>query len=96
LLVLSVRGTTLDYILVERARRRNLKRGGGALHVSLEEAAEVLKVSPVAVRRDLRTAKAWLYRELTGVTDEIPIAGNKSITCCSPPWSSPLPSARSF
>src|ERR1700691_3327661 len=106
-------------ILVERARRRNLKRGGKAPHVSLgeaaevggnraadpggnlvalddalntlaridprkvqvvemrffggltlEETAEVLKVSPVTVRRDLRTAKAWLFRELTGVTDD--------------------------
>jgi RNA polymerase sigma-70 factor, ECF subfamily len=106
-------------ILVERARRRNLKRGGGVLYVSLEEAAvlgmdaggnrardlvalddamnalarhdprkvqavemrffgglsveetaEVLKVSSVTVRRDLRTAKAWLYRELTGGTDD--------------------------
>jgi RNA polymerase sigma factor (TIGR02999 family) len=106
-------------ILVERARRRNLKRGGGAPHVTLdetamvggdraadpggnlvalddalnalavldprkvqvvemrffggltlEETAEVLKVSAVTVRRDLRTAKAWLFRELTGVTDD--------------------------
>jgi RNA polymerase sigma factor (TIGR02999 family) len=101
-------------ILVEHARRHNLKRGGGALHVSLEEAvvvvgdgrgadlvalddamnalarfdprkvqvvemrffgglsveetAEVLKVSPVTVMRDWSTAKAWLYRELSGGT----------------------------
>jgi hypothetical protein len=27
---------------------------------------EVLKVSPVTVMRDWSTAKAWLYRELTG------------------------------
>jgi RNA polymerase sigma-70 factor (ECF subfamily) len=98
-------------ILVERARRHNLKRGGGLRHVSLDEAAvvggdqspdlvalddaldslarldprkvqvvemrffgglsveetaEVLKVSPVTVMRDWSTAKAWLYRELTG------------------------------
>jgi RNA polymerase sigma factor (TIGR02999 family) len=98
-------------ILVEHARRHNLKRGGGVPHVSLEEAAvvggdratgllalddgmnalarldprkaqivemrffggltveetaEVLKVSPVTVMRDWSTAKAWLYRELTG------------------------------
>jgi RNA polymerase sigma-70 factor (ECF subfamily) len=32
--------------------------------LTLEETAEVLKVSEVTVRRDLRTAKAWLYREL--------------------------------
>jgi len=28
--------------------------------------AEVLKVSPVTVKRDWRAAKAWLFRELTG------------------------------
>jgi RNA polymerase sigma factor (TIGR02999 family) len=98
-------------ILVEHARRHNLKRGGGVQHVSLEETAvlgddraadlvalddamdalaridprkvqsaekahfdglsveetaEVLRVSPVTVMRDWSTAKAWLYRELTG------------------------------
>jgi len=102
-------------ILVDHARRRNLKRGGGVLHVSLEEAAvvggdqgadlvalddamnalarldprkvqvvemrffgglsveetaEVLKVSPVTVMRDWSTARAWLYRELTGETGD--------------------------
>jgi RNA polymerase sigma-70 factor (ECF subfamily) len=115
----AVSAQLMRRILVERARRRNLKRGGGVLHVSLEEAAivgmdaggnrardlvalddamnalarhdprkvqvvemrffgglsveetaEVLKVSSVTVRRDLRTAKAWLYRELTGGTDD--------------------------
>ena len=30
-----------------------------------EEAAEVLKVSPDTVRRDWRSARAWLYRELS-------------------------------
>jgi RNA polymerase sigma factor (TIGR02999 family) len=100
-------------ILVEHARRHNLKRGGGVPHVSLDEAtvvggdrpedwvalddamtalarldprkvqvvemrffgglsveetAEVLKVSPITVMRDWSTAKAWLYRELTGET----------------------------
>jgi RNA polymerase sigma factor (TIGR02999 family) len=114
----AVSSQLMRRILVDRARRRNLKRGGGAPHVSLdevavvggwdadsggnlaalddalnalalldprkvqvvemrffggltlEETAEVLKVSPVTVRRDLRTAKAWLYRELTGGTDD--------------------------
>jgi len=100
-------------ILVEHARRHNLKRGGGVPHVSLDEAAmvggdqatdlvalddamnalerldprkvqvvemrffgglsveetaEVLKVSAITVMRDWSTAKAWLYRELTGGT----------------------------
>ena len=34
--------------------------------LSVEETAEVLKVSPVTVKRDWRGARAWLYRELTG------------------------------
>ena len=107
----AVSAQLMRRILVERARRRNLKRGGGVVHVSLEEAtvadgnrpadlvalddamnalarldprkvkvvemrffgglsleetAEVLKISPVTVRRDFRTAKAWLYREISG------------------------------
>src|SRR6266403_3043241 len=102
-------------ILVERARRHNLKRGGGVQHVSLEEAAvvgggraadlvalddamnalarldarkvqvvemrffgglsveetaEVLKVSSVTVMRDWSTAQAWLYRVLGGGTGD--------------------------
>jgi RNA polymerase sigma-70 factor (ECF subfamily) len=111
----AVSAQLMRRILVEHARRHNLKRGGGVQHVSLEEAAvvggdpaadtamdmvalddamnalarldarkaqvvemrffgglsveetaEVLKVSPVTVMRDWSTAKAWLYRELTG------------------------------
>lgn len=106
----AVSAQLMRRILVERARRHNLKRGGGLQHVSLDEAAavggnrgtdlvalddamnalaridarkvqvvemrffgglsveetaEVLKVSPVTVMRDWSTAKAWLYRELT-------------------------------
>jgi RNA polymerase sigma-70 factor (ECF subfamily) len=98
-------------ILVDHARRHNLKRGGGVQHapleaaavarggreadlvaldcalnalaridarkarvvemrffggLSVEETAEVLKVSPVTVMRDWSTAKAWLYRALSG------------------------------
>lgn len=98
-------------ILVEHARRRNLKRGGDLKHLSLDEAAvvgggrstdlvalddamnalaqfdprkvqvvemrffgglnveetaEVLKIAPITVMRDWSSAKAWLYRELTG------------------------------
>jgi RNA polymerase sigma-70 factor, ECF subfamily len=96
-------------ILIDNARRRNLKRGAGFQHVSLEQAelgagagdpdlialdealntleqfderkakvvelrffggmtveetAEVLKVSTITVIRDWNNAKAWLYREL--------------------------------
>jgi RNA polymerase sigma-70 factor, ECF subfamily len=111
----AVSAQLMRRILVDHARRRNLKRGGGVQHVSLEEAAvigdgqdvdlvplddamnalaridprkvlvvemrffgglsveetaEVLKVSPVTVKRDWRAAKVWLYRELTGGTTD--------------------------
>ena len=109
----AVSAQLMRRILVEHARRHNVKRGGGVQHVSLEETAvvggdrkpdlvalddamnalarldarkvqvvemrffgglsveetaEVLKVSPVTVMRDWSTAKAWLYRELGGGT----------------------------
>jgi RNA polymerase sigma factor (TIGR02999 family) len=34
--------------------------------LSVEETAEVLRVSPATVRRDWSIAKFWLYRELSG------------------------------
>ena len=37
--------------------------------LSVEETAEVLKVSPDTVARDWRLAKAWLLREMGGKTD---------------------------
>ena len=111
----AVSAQLMRRILVEHARRHNLKRGGGVPHVSLDEAsmvdgdpdadlvalddamnglaridprkvqvvemrffgglsveetAEVLKVSPVTVKRDWRAARAWRYRELTGGADD--------------------------
>lgn len=111
----AVSSQLMRRILVEHARRHNLKRGGGVQHVSLEgmavvgrdaatdlvaldeamnalarldprkvqvvemrffgglsveETAEVLKVSSVTVMRDWSTAKAWLYRELTRGTGD--------------------------
>lgn len=111
----AVSAELMRRILVEHARRHNLKRGGGVRHVSLDEAAavggrrsadlvalddamnslarfdarkvqvvemrffgglsvdetaEVLKVSPVTVMRDWSVAKAWLYREMTGGTPD--------------------------
>ena len=38
--------------------------------LSVEETAEVLKVSPATVRRDWSIAKFWLYRELSGGTGD--------------------------
>ena len=34
--------------------------------LSVEETAEVLKVSGITVMRDWSTARAWLYREMSG------------------------------
>jgi RNA polymerase sigma-70 factor, ECF subfamily len=107
----AVSAQVMRRILVEHARRQNLKRGGGVVHIPLEEAAivggaqaadlvalddamnslarldarkaqvvemrffgglsveetaEVLKVSSVTVKRDWSTAKLWLYREIAG------------------------------
>jgi RNA polymerase sigma-70 factor, ECF subfamily len=113
----AVSALLMRRILVEHARRHNLKRGGNVQHVSLEETAvvggdrsadlvalneamdalarldprkvqvvemrffgglsveetaEVLKVSSVTVMRDWNIAKAWLYRELTGGKNDGP------------------------
>jgi RNA polymerase sigma-70 factor (ECF subfamily) len=113
----AVSSQLMRRILVDHARRHNLKRGGGVQHVSLEQAAllvadenmdlvalddamnalaridprkvqvvemrffgglsveeiaEVLKVSTITVKRDWATARTWLYRELTGVTTDAP------------------------
>lgn len=38
--------------------------------LSVEETAEVLKVSAATVKREWRAARAWLYRELTDVTTD--------------------------
>ncbi len=109
----AVSAQLMRRILVDHARRHNLKRGAGVQHVlleeiavvgerdedlvvlddalralarfdprkaqvvelrffgglSVEETAEILKVSAVTVMRDWSTARAWLYREMNG---EIP------------------------
>jgi RNA polymerase sigma factor (TIGR02999 family) len=111
----AVSAQLMRRILVDHARRQNLKRGADLQRVSLEEAAvvgggqdadlvalddamnalarmdprkvqvvemrffgglsveetaEVLKLSTITVKRDWRAARAWLYRELTaGTTD---------------------------
>jgi len=56
-------------VLAERAPRKaqvvELRFFGG---LSVEETAAVLHVSTITVLREWKTAKAWLYRELTGGT----------------------------
>jgi RNA polymerase sigma-70 factor (ECF subfamily) len=112
----AVSAQLMRRILVEHARRHNVKRGGGIPHVSLdetavvngkssdlvalddaldslaridprkvqvvemrffgglsvEETAEILKISAVTVKRDWRAARAWLYRELSGENTDGP------------------------
>jgi RNA polymerase sigma factor (TIGR02999 family) len=107
----AVSSQAMRRILVEHARRRNLKRGGGLQRVpldeeaivaetpemdfvaldraltelerldprktrivemrffgglSIEETGELLNLSPMTIKREWRSARAWLYRELTG------------------------------
>jgi RNA polymerase sigma factor (TIGR02999 family) len=109
----AVSAQLMRRILVEHARRQNLKRGAGIQHVSLDEAAaiggdrttdlvalddamnalarvdprkvqvvemrffgglsvdetaEVLRISPATVRRHWSSAKVWLYGSMTGRT----------------------------
>lgn len=46
-----------------QARVVELRYFGG---LTIEETGEVLGISPVTVKRDWATARAWLYRELSG------------------------------
>jgi len=111
----AVASQVMRRILVDHARRHNVKRGAGVQHLpledvavvggdrtadfvalddamnelarldprkvqiiemrffgglSVEETAEVLKVSPATVRRDWSIARFWLYRELGGGTGD--------------------------
>lgn len=110
----AVSAQLMRRILVDHARRHNLKRGMGIQHVSLEETAvvgernqdlvvlddalqalarfdsrkaqvvelrffgglsveetaEVLKLSPITIMRDWSTARAWLYREMKGESQD--------------------------
>jgi RNA polymerase sigma-70 factor (ECF subfamily) len=52
----------LANIDLRKARVVELRYFGG---LSVEETAEVLKVSPITVKRDWSTARAWLYREMS-------------------------------
>jgi RNA polymerase sigma factor (TIGR02999 family) len=53
----------LEEVDAQKARVVELRYFAG---LSIEEAAEVLGVSPTTVRREWRRAKAWLYRALAG------------------------------
>jgi RNA polymerase sigma factor (TIGR02999 family) len=53
----------LESIDPELVRIVELRAFGG---LTIDESAHVLKVSPSTAKRDWRTAKAWLNRELSG------------------------------
>lgn len=57
--------TTLEKLDPRQARTVELRFFGG---LSLEEAAEVLRVSVSTVRRDWRLAQAWLHQQLSATT----------------------------
>lgn len=61
--------TNLAQLDPRRARVIELRVFGG---LTLEEAAEVLGLSPQSVRRDWSLAKAWLMRELSGARPNKP------------------------
>jgi RNA polymerase sigma-70 factor (ECF subfamily) len=54
---------TLATLDSRKAQVVELKYFGG---LNYDEMAEVLKISPVTVRRDWKFARAWLYKELHG------------------------------
>ena len=51
----------LELLDSQQSRIVELRFFGG---LTVEEAAEVLQVSPATIKRECSTAKAWLYREL--------------------------------
>src|SRR4030095_10187966 len=55
--------TDLESWDVRKGKIVELRFFGG---LSIEETAEVLKVSPTTVQREWRSAKAWLYRAISG------------------------------
>ena len=57
--------TTLEKLNPRQARVVELRFFGG---LSLEEAAEVVRVSAITVRRDWRAAQAWLHQQLSATT----------------------------
>jgi RNA polymerase sigma-70 factor (ECF subfamily) len=54
--------TSLSEVDPRKARVVELRHFGG---LSVEETAEVLRISPETAKRDWKMAKAWLLRELT-------------------------------
>ena len=56
----------LEMIDPRQARVVELRFFGG---LTIKETAEVMDISADTVKREWNTAKAWLYREMSGETD---------------------------
>lgn len=67
LLALDQALSSLTTIDARKGRVVELRYFGG---LSIEETAEVLKISPETAKRDWKMAKAWLFGELTGEKDK--------------------------
>ena len=63
LLELDVALDKLSALDARQGRLVELRFFGG---LTVEEAAEVLEVAPITVKRDWALARTWLYRELRG------------------------------
>ena len=62
-LALDAALTKLEAFDPDQARIVELRFFGG---LTIEEAAEVMRVSPATIKREWALAKGWLYRELSG------------------------------
>lgn len=62
-LALDAALTKLEALDPDQARIVELRFFGG---LTIEEAAEVMRVSPATIKREWAIAKGWLYRELGG------------------------------
>ncbi len=68
LLALNDALEALSTIDARKSRVVELRYFGG---LSVQEIAEILKISPETVKRDWKIAKAWLFAELSGKQGEI-------------------------
>ena len=67
LLALDQALSSLAMIDARKGRVVELRYFGG---LSIEETAEILKISPETAKRDWKMAKAWLFGELTREKDK--------------------------
>jgi DNA-directed RNA polymerase specialized sigma24 family protein len=64
--------TRLEALDPQQGRVVELRFFGG---LTIQETAEVMRISTATVKRDWIVARAWLYRELTGTSELLNDAG---------------------